>query len=145
MIFFSAAYLNESLFQSCVDWNLFFLLVDVESIVDSLLSFYVVGLQMRSLTFQLTAYNLHTLLLFLKAWILQYRGIVIIGLLRRLPIFLKVPLYKALFLLLLLPLPIVLAINNVSNEELWEEEEDDLSDDEEDEEEEDEYYFDEEQ
>ena len=137
MIFFSAACLNESLFQSWVNWNLFFLLVDV----NSPLSFYVVGLQMRSPTFQLTAYNLYTWLLFIKAWMLQYRGIVIIGLLRRLPLFLKVPLYKALFLLLLLPLPIVLAINN---EEQLEEEEDDSLDDEEEEEEEDEDYSDEE-
>ena len=97
---------------------------------------------MRFPTFQLTVYNLHTWFLFVKAWFLKCRGIVIIGLLRRLPLFLKVPLYKALFLLLLLPLPIDLAISAyVNNEEQWDEEEEDSTDYEEEEDEEDEKYF----
>ena len=88
---------------------------------------------MRTLTLELTAYNLHGWLLFLKANFLRYRGFLFILLINFLPLFVKVPFYKVLFLFLLLPLPLYLAIClSVNDDEQGEEEEEeDLSDDEE--------------
>ena len=129
VIILSPLVIHNSFIESYVEWVLIFLSVRL----DSSLSSYVEGLQRRNLTLELTAYNLHGWLLFQKAIFLRYRGFLLTSLLKFLPLFLKVPFYKALFLFLLLPLPIYLAISlSVNDDELGEEEaEEDLSDDEE--------------
>ena len=95
-------FLNESLIVSCVHGGLFFL----ECLIPSNLG----RMSIRNYTLQLTTYNLQGCLLLLKTFFLELREGILFGLLQSLPPFIKISLYKALFLFLLQPLLIVVVL-----------------------------------